>query len=240
MAVPDRWELPEKLKARIGKKVGRQRTIHEEGHTVILIHQVPAASEKTRKEACCWIKPDGSMHFHPQADKFDLVFDGYRKKLNTLDKEYNEANTALQYFNILEEITPVHFAIVRMASALQMARDQLPANRQVLLWRDETFEIQRESEIFQVCTKNALDYHQAKSVEDLSQITFELSKTSHKLNMMATLFVPMMAICGLFGMNVFSGLEDEKHFPLFWGIAIVSILLGVVLNFFFRVPKNKE
>lgn len=240
MVIPDSWELPKKLRARVGKTIGRQRTIQEDGHTIILLHQVPNTKEKVRHSACCWILPDGTMHFHPQTEKFDKVFESYRHKINLLEKDYQNANSALKYFQILEDITPIHFGTIRMATALQMARDHLPDNRQVLLWRDETFELERETEIFQVRTKNAMDYHQSKSVEDLSQITFELSKTSHKLNMMATFFVPMMAICGLFGMNIFSGLEHESYFPLFWIIAVTSILIGICLNFFFRIPKKKK
>lgn len=239
MAIPDKWDVPASLRERIGKTIGRQRAIQEEDHTLIMVHQAPSAKEKVRKGAYCWINPKGELHFYPEGETFEHLFAGYRKKLTHLEHEYENADTALKYFTVLEAIIPLHFAAVRMASALQMARDQIPTNRQVLLWRDESFEIQRESEILQVCTKNALDYHQAKSVEDLSEITFQLSKTSHKLNMMATLFVPMMAICGLFGMNVFSGLEHEDRFPLFWIIAAVSILLGIGLNLFFRPPKKK-
>jgi hypothetical protein len=240
MAIPDKWELPVSLRERIGKTIGRQRAIQEEDHTLIMVHQAPSAKEKGRKGACCWINPKGEFRFSPEGETFEHLFAGYRKKLTHLEHEYEHADSALKYFTVLEAIIPLHFAAVRMASALQMARDQIPTNRQVLLWRDESFEIQRESEILQVCTKNALDYYQAKSVEDLSEITYKLSKTSHKLNMMATLFVPMMAICGLFGMNVYSGLDSEKYFPLFWIIAIVSVILGLALNFFFRVPKKKE
>ena len=239
MAIPDKWDVPASLRERIGKTIGRQRAIQEEDHTLIMVHQAPSAKEKVRKGAYCWINPKGELHFYPEGETFEHLFAGYRKKLTHLEYEYENADTALKYFTVLEAIIPLHFAAVRMASALQMARDQIPTNRQVLLWRDDSFEIQRESEILQVCTKNALDYHQAKSVEDLSEITFQLSKTSHKLNMMATLFVPMMAICGLFGMNVFSGLEHEDRFPLFWIIAAVSILLGIGLNLFFRPPKKK-
>lgn len=238
MAVPDNWEIPTKLRARIGKTVGRQRTLQEEGHTLILIHQAPHSNEKSRRGACCWITPEGVLRFYPETENFETIFNSYRNRLHHLEKEYKTANTAIQYFNILEEIIPFYFASMRMASAMQAARDAAPTCRQVLLWRDETYEIQREAEILQICAKNALDYHQAKSVEDLSKITYDLSKTSHRLNMMATFFVPMMAVAGLFGMNIHTGFEKSESSLLFWSIAFASILIGVIVNYFFRAPKE--
>lgn len=239
MAIPENWDIPQNLRKRIGKTIGRQRTVQADNHTIILIQQAPNANDKTRKGACCWIAPDGQMKFHPANENFDALFNGYRKKLDQLEADYKTADSAVKYFKILEEITPIHFAAIRMASALQSARELVSNNRQVLLWRDETFEIERESEILQNCAKNALDYYQAKSVEDLSKITYSLSITSHRLNQIATIFVPLMAIAGLFGMNIHNGLEDSTSLLPFIFVCILSLILGFALSFFFRTPKQK-
>ncbi len=237
MAIPEKWDIPAKLRARVGKTIGRQRTIQEDGHTIILLHQAPNATEKSRKGACCWVTPDEKFIFHPDTENFDTIFNNYRKKISSLENEYKTASSAIQYFNVLEEIVPIHFATIRMASALQMARDLLPNSRQILLWRDETYELQRETEILQTCAKNALDYHQAKSVENLSHITYELTKTSHRLNMLATFFVPMMAVSALFGMNIPNGFEKSESNFMFWGVTLFSIALGLFLGSFFKTPK---
>lgn len=240
MAIPEKWDIPAKLRARVGKTIGRQRTIQEDGHTIILLHQTPNANDKTRKGACCWITPDEKVSFHPDTENFDTIFNNYRKKIGHLENEYKTGNSAIQYFKVLEEIVPIHFATIRMASALQMARDLLPNNRQVLLWRDETYELQRETEILQNCAKNALDYHQAKGVEDLSQITYELTKTSHRLNILATFFVPMMAISALFGMNVPNGYEKGDSPHTFWLITAFCIILGIILKIIFKGPPVRQ
>lgn len=237
MVIPDKWDIPAKLRARIGKTIGRQRTIQEDGHTIILLHQTPSATEKTRKGACCWVTPDEKIVFQSEAETFDHVFNNYRKKISSLENDYKMGSSAIQYFKVLEEIVPIHFATIRMANALQMARDLLPNSRQVLLWRDETYELQRETEILQTCAKNALDYHQAKSVEDLSHITYELTKTSHRLNMLATFFVPMMAVSALFGMNIPNGFENSESSHFFWGITIFSIAVGLIFYSFFKTPN---
>ena len=239
MAIPEKWEIPTSLRIRIGNNIGRQRTIQEEGHTIILLHQAPHANEKKRRGACCWINPDGILHFSPDTHDFEALFAGYRNRLLHLESQYQKANSAIEYFTILEEIIPLHFAAIRMASALQSARDVTPTNRQVLLWRDETFEIGRESELLQINAKNALDYYQAKSVEDLSKVTYDLSKTSHHLNMMATFFVPMMAVAGLFGMNLHNGFENKDGVFMFLTISVSSIFLGLIVNYFFRLGGKK-
>lgn len=237
MVIPEKWDIPATLRSRVGKTIGRQRTIQEDGHTLILLHQAPIANEKTRKGACCWITPDEKILFHSDTENFDFIFNNYRKKINHLENAYKTADSAILHFKVLEEIVPIYFATIRLANALQMARDLLPKDRQVLLWRDETYELQRETEILQTCAKNALDYHQAKSVEDLSQITYELTKTSHRLNMLATFFIPMMAISALFGMNVPNGFEKSESNLMFWGITLGSVVIGLVLGAFFKPPK---
>ncbi len=35
--IPKTWDLPESIRKRLGESVGRQRMIHEEGNTLLLL-----------------------------------------------------------------------------------------------------------------------------------------------------------------------------------------------------------
>ena len=39
--IPQGWELPEAIRQRLGKTVGKQRLMEEDGHLLLLLHRAP-------------------------------------------------------------------------------------------------------------------------------------------------------------------------------------------------------
>ncbi len=54
------WKLPERITVRLGKtSYGKQRTIYEEGHLLLILHQPPEPNEKHPRVQVFWRKPTG-------------------------------------------------------------------------------------------------------------------------------------------------------------------------------------
>jgi len=43
--IPQDWDLPESISRRLGDTVGKQRMMNEDGHMLLLLHQVPRAED---------------------------------------------------------------------------------------------------------------------------------------------------------------------------------------------------
>jgi Mg2+ and Co2+ transporter CorA len=55
-----------------------------------------------------------------------------------------------------------------------------------------------------------------------------MANTSHRLNVLAALFLPLTALTGLFSMSIRGPLEDK---PVnFWLIAVIGVLVGMVMS----------
>ncbi|MBK8697661.1 MAG: hypothetical protein IPN17_36780 [Deltaproteobacteria bacterium] len=46
--IPDAWQVPARIRQRVGVQAGRQRAIVEEGHLLLILHELPKDDEVTR------------------------------------------------------------------------------------------------------------------------------------------------------------------------------------------------
>ena len=228
MPIPPGWELPDEIKARLGEKAGRQRSMVADDHLLLVLHKVPEAGQLEREGVYFWRSPSGDWRFSGGGPGLFVLrqhLEAYGAAVQELERHYDTASGASDYFRILEAVVPLHRAARNQHTALQTARESLPDVRELITLRDEAGDIERASELIATDAKNALDYSLAKQAEEQSRLSDELTRVAHRMNLLAALFLPLTAVTSVFGMNLPSGLEKASR-SLFWSIIVFGVLLG--------------
>ena len=228
MPIPPGWELPDEIKARLGEKAGRQRSMVADDHLLLVLHKVPEAGQLEREGVFFWRKPDGEWRFSGGGPGLFVLrqhLEAYSAAVQDLERQYDTAKGATDYFRILEAVVPLHRAARNQHGALQTARESLPDVHELITLRDEANDIDRSSELIETDARNGLDYSLAKKAEEQARLSEELTRVGHRMNLLAALFLPLTAITSIFGMNLPSGLEKASR-SLFWSIIVFGILLG--------------
>lgn len=214
MRVPDQWELPDQIVARLGiHTAGRQRAICEDGHLVLVLHQPPGPDRSQRRAAYFWRNAEGQWKCSERGKGIQVLRDHllkYRQVEERLEEKYESAQRAQDYFRLLEDLVPLHRSARNQAAALQAARDGVSGDRELIEIRDESGEVERALEILYIDTKNALEFDTAKAAEEQNRIGEQTARAGHRLNVMAALFFPLTAVASVFGMNMPLGVEEAS------------------------------
>ncbi len=91
--------------------------------------------------------------------------------------------------------------------------------------------VARAAELIQLDASHALEFRIAKQGETQAALSRDLARASHRLNVMASIFLPLACIASVFGMDLEHGL-DHNSVPLFWTVLIGGVLLGVAISGF--------
>ena len=229
MKLPPAWNLPAAIKHRLGQKsAGKQRVMRADGHLLLVLHQAPQIHQTDRIGVFIWRRPNGSWEHSNGGVGFQVVM----KHLRTYDdaeallvQQYNQAQTAADYFRLLEAIAPLRLATQNLHTTLQAAREGIPSDRDIIDARDWAYELERSLDLLQEHTKNALDFRLAQRAEEQTQLSLQAVKTGHRLNVLAAIFFPLTAVSCVFGMNLTSGLEGTSP-ATFWVTLGLAIALG--------------
>jgi hypothetical protein len=234
------WELPPALQQRLGSSsYGAQRVIHEEGHLMVILHEPPAGTGSERKPAVFLRKPDGSwLHKgnNPGERALQKLLESYRAALSTFEIRHEAADTSEALFQILGPLIPLARAASNLQATLQAARDAVPEDALVTDMRDRAVEIARGNELLLADTRMSLDYRLAHAAEQQARAAMEVSRAQHKLNTIAALTFPLMAIGAAFGMNLHSGLENLPGWA-YWAIFGAGIFFGMLLRGWVKAPE---
>jgi hypothetical protein len=230
--IPKLWTtIPEAIRNRVGREAGTQRAIFEEQHLLIILHLLPGPDEATRRPALFWRQPDGAWKSSPENGgglALQNHLAAYAAGLEELDKAEHTAQTATEYHTVLEAIAPVLRSSRSMHRALQQAREFVKADRDLINLRDQAASVERTAELLLQDAQFGLNFTVAKQAEAQAQSAKIMASTSHRLNVMAALFLPLTALTGLFSMSVRSDLPDTP--TNFWLIAAVGVLIGLVMS----------
>jgi Mg2+ and Co2+ transporter CorA len=131
------------------------------------------------------------------------------------------------------------FAILRHAGPLaRCSRNLVGALEQVLAidhddrairaLRDRAREIERAAELLYADARITLEFWQAERSEEQALASARLNRIAFRLNLLAGFFLPLVALGGLFGMNV-----EIPHFVHkgFWGIIFCGLFIGASILF---------
>jgi Mg2+ and Co2+ transporter CorA len=230
--VPDFWSIPLPLRERVGPGAGRQRMMVEAGHALLLLHACPRERERNRRGVAFWRTPEGEWRCAPGKDGFSTLaaqVEEYASELEKLDERVEAAHKASDFFAILRHARPVHRAARHMHTAIASLRDAAPSDTDVLSLRDRAYEIERWAETLTGDAEAGMEFTVAQHSEEQATMSERILEETHRLNMIAALFLPITALGAMLGMNVTNGLE---HFPpvAFWGIVIGGALVGLFLR----------
>jgi len=230
--IPKLWTtIPDAIRNRVGREPGPQRAMVEEEHLLIILHQIPGPDDDSRRPALFWRLPDGSWKSQPNAGGILALQNhlaAFAARLDELDKEDRAAQTATEYHKVLEAIAPVLRSSRGLQRALQQAREFVKADRDLINLRDSAASIERNAELLLQDAQFGLNFTVAKQAEAQAQSSQRMANTSHRLNVLAALFLPLTALTGLFSMSVRADIADT---PLnFWLIACTGVIVGLVMS----------
>src|SRR4029450_3368484 len=96
----------------------------------------------------------------------------------------------------------------------------------IIARRDLASAIERAAEIAHADAKSGLEFAIAHQAEEQSRMQQHIARSSHKLNLIPALFLPIPAVGTIFGVNLRHGMEDTYAPFLFWGLLAGAFLLG--------------
>jgi hypothetical protein len=227
------WTLPPEIEARLGENsYGRQRAIFEAGYLLVILHAPPAAGKLERETSLFLRQPNGAIlanGFEGGEHKLRKLLADYRGRWEECDKEYDSADSAEELFRLLEQLAPLNRASTNLANALQAARDSIKEDKFLISMRDESYEISRAFDLLVTDAKLKLDYRIAKNAEAHAQKADEMATAQHKLNVLASITFPIMALATVLGMNLTHGLEAKS--PVYFGAVLATgIVIGLIVR----------
>ena len=235
MKVPAGWDIPLAIRMHLGDRSGRQREIVAEEHLLLVLHRVPDSKTRDREGVYFWRTPFGEWRTtdrgQAKAALGKLIAD-YEAAITALEERHDKALNASQTFAVLEQLGPLNRAARNLSDTLLKGRDSIEsidAKRELQSHSDHAGDVARSCELLHMDARNALDFHIAKQSEIQAKHSREVEKATHRLNTMATVFLPLTAVASVFGMNLQSGLESAPPW-MFWAILIGSIATGLVIS----------
>lgn len=229
--VPKLWNLPDAIRNRLGREAGPQRAMLEEGHLLIVLHQLPEPNELTRRAALFWRQPNGEWRSGLGGAPLAVLqaqFDAYHERLAKLEAAENKASSASDYHSVLEQLSPVVRSARGLHRALQQARELLKSEHSLVNFRDQAAGIERNAELLLQDAQFGLNFTAAKQAEAQAATAKQMAITAHRLNLLAALFLPLTALASVFGMEIHSHFLDTP--ANFWLICLAGLLAGLILS----------
>ena len=230
--LPNDWKVPQVFRDRLGNKVGRQRAMFADGHLLLVLHAPPAPDERHRQGRFFWRSPEGawkSSSLGDGAKALDKHLEQYLHEIQRLENAEDRAQTADDYFPILQAIAPLRRSAGNMHDTLQEAREAVGDDRDLIVYRDHAYIIERSIELLQTDTKNGLYCVVARRSEEDAENSRRMAAAAHRLNVMAAIFFPIATLATIFGMNLRSGLEEVGP-VLFWVVLFAGVLVGALVK----------
>jgi hypothetical protein len=167
------------------------------------------------------------------------LLDDYAGLLDQLQDRHERAQTASELFGIIGPCIPLARAASNMQAALQSARDAVPEDAWLIDQRDRAVELARGFELLLADSRMELDYRLALAAEEQARATQAVTLAQRKLNVIAALTFPLMAIGAAFGMNLHSGVETV-HVWLFWAVIAAGVMLGLLIKAWVGGPSVRK
>jgi hypothetical protein len=240
--VPAQWEIPQEFRLRLGDEVGRQRLMISDGHLLLILHAPALPGEFNRKGRLYWRNPEGKWKSSDHGNGPGAIkrhIDEFKTLIGELEKDEDEATSAQDYFELTQKIAPLHRSVRNMAAVFQDARKAVPNERDLINFRDQSYDADRSAELLYTNAKHALDFAIAKRSEEQAKASHSMAVSSHRLNVLAGFFFPIATLTAIFGTTLQSGLEEYRPPMPFLVVLIVGIIMGVFLtSFVSRTAKS--
>jgi hypothetical protein len=231
--LPATWDLPAEFRQRVGEKVGRQRVMLADGHLLLILHRPPKPNESERAGRFLWRKPDGTWQASDLGSGSQVLsrhLTEFADIIDRYDGQEERATTTVEYYNVLDGITPIHRTVRNLHDALQDAREKISGDRDLINARDRAYELERTAELLVNDVRNALQFTAARQAEEQAAASHQLAVSAHRLNLLAAFFFPIAALTAIFGTNLSHPLEQYLPPPYaFFTIIGAGVILGLLL-----------
>ena len=228
--LPKSWDLPDAIRSRVGREAGPQRAMFESGHLLIIVHRMPHADERERAPVFFQRTQEGTWRgSESKAQGPAAVMDflaAYEARIDELEDSEIHASTATEYHHLLEAAAPVLRSSRGLHRAFQQAREMVKEDRDLINFRDKAAAIERSAELLMQDAQSGLNYTAARQAEAQAESAARMAASAHRLNILAALFLPLTAVCSVFGMEIHGGLSDTpENFRLVIGGGVLAGLL---------------
>jgi hypothetical protein len=243
--LPADWDVPQKLRARLGTSAGRQRLIHEDGHLLLVLHAPPGADDTYRRGRFFWRDRNGNWSAAPKSEhiaNLDQHLNEYRTAIEKLEQDEDAARDARDYFDLLDRLAPLTRSTRNMYETLQEARETVRDDRELIVARDLAYELNRRADLLQQDAQSGLDFAVAWQAEQQAEASHQMAVATHRLNLLVAFFFPIATATAIFGANLRHGLEgwDERLGPLpLIAIIGVGLVIGLLLTAFVTSPAKR-
>lgn len=226
--LPAHFHLEPELKDQLSGRPGHQRCVEGSGELLLVVHDVPRPRIPEREAMFFWKRHDGSWMQSSGAGLSELsaLLDRYAKAIDIHEEVVDQADTAAEIFNILRHSGPLCRSSRNLVAALEQVLAIDPDDRQIRGLRDRAREVERAADLLNNDGRMALEFWRAERAEEHARAGARLNRIVYRLNLLAGFFLPLVALAGLFGMNV-----DLPRFvqPMFWVILLGGLTVGGVL-----------
>lgn len=240
--IPENWSVPPRIRQRLGSQAGRQRAMVEDGHLLLILHDIPKPGDPERTARIFWRssggdwKAAGGQGSGLAALKRHL--EGFAAAIGELDEKVDKTHRNLSHgadelYEVLRAITPINRTVRHLHKAMQDAREGVD-DKDIISLRDLANDLERATELVVADAKNALEYTEAKAAAEQAVFAKKTVDAQHKLNLLAALFFPVTAVASVLGTEMSTGFETGGP-VVFWVIIAASIALG----FFIRSSLSK-
>ncbi len=228
--IPLTWNLPDSIRKRLGKTVGKQRLMNEEGHLLLLLHRAPRAEEdEIRQPMVVWRSPEGEWKSSPTSgglSGLEAHISEYRTAIHKADNDVESAKTPRQYFEVMHVLNPLHRATRHLSEVLQATRQALPDETRIINLRDQAADLDRAIDLVAGDAKSGMDFTLAEAANQQAISAEASNREARRLNRLAAFFFPLATLVAVFGMNP---PELVYRDPGFWIVLFAGILLGAMV-----------
>ncbi|MEM8735279.1 MAG: CorA family divalent cation transporter [Planctomycetota bacterium] len=214
----------------------------EDGHLLIVAHEVPEPDTTTRKGVLFWRSDTGewrASNGEPGKVAIDMLLSRYEQRIREFDNDEIAAERADQYLRILEGLSPVNRSMKHFSTVLTDARKTLPEAAELIDLRDRAYELARMAELNYQDTRNEMDVAVIRRAELHAVTSSKMERSAHRLNLMAAFFLPLATLSSIFGTSFTDGWTWSESPVPFVLMLVVGIASGVALTVGLSTWKNK-
>lgn len=225
---PEHYELERELLEQLSGRPGHQRCVVGHDELLLVLHEVPEAGVPERKAIFFWRRMDGRwlQPGGPGLDELGDLLERYARVIDEKEELLENTESTQELFDILRHAGPLARSTRNIMAALEQALVQEPEDREVRGYRDRAQELVRASELLHGDARETMMFWQAEVAEEHAKSADRLGNTLFKLNLVTGFFLPLVALGGLFGMNV--DLPDIVR-GMFWWIFFGGLFVGGAL-----------
>lgn len=228
--LPAHFDLAGELLEQLGRRPGHQRVLEGGGELLLIVHEVPKPGVREREALFFWKTrrdgwrsrevPGGLKGLHELLERFAATID-------TLEEDLELAERGQQLYQILKHTLPLCRSLRNLVGVLEAVLVIEDDERELLALRDRGKELERAAELLHADAQNALSYFHTESAEEQAEAARRTDRAAMQLNLLAAVFLPLIGLTGVFGMNVTNGFEASR--AAFWVIIGVGLAAGYAL-----------